>query len=133
MRYDSLLNFKKWPCDSSKGSGTPTLWPSHSVKLFRVLPNHPFSNLDCSGLECSIFLKFDLVVSKWPKFNNCSIFFKNVTDFMYFRPSKLRVFSWLPESCLTMPDGLNIMVCHLVTSWRLASCHSPMSRGVILG
>ena len=23
MRYDRLLNYKKWPSDSSKGSGTP--------------------------------------------------------------------------------------------------------------
>ena len=33
MRYDRLLNYKKWPSDSSKGSGTLTFWPSHSVKF----------------------------------------------------------------------------------------------------
>ena len=51
MRYDSLFNSKKWPSDSSKGSVTPTLWPSHSVKLLYAMPNYSFSNLGCSGLE----------------------------------------------------------------------------------
>ena len=51
MWYNSLFNSKKWPSDSSKGFGTPTFWPSHSVKLLQFLPNHTFSNLDFSGLE----------------------------------------------------------------------------------
>ena len=28
-----MLNYKKWPSDSSKGSGTLTFWPSHSEKV----------------------------------------------------------------------------------------------------
>ena len=80
------LNSQKWPSDSSKGSGTPTIWPSHSVKLFSLLPNHSFSNLGFSGLGQQKFLKFDLVVSKWPKFNNWLTFSKNITDLIHLRP-----------------------------------------------
>ena len=83
-RYDSLFNSQTWLSDSSKGSVTPTFWPSHSVKLLYVLPNYPFSNLDCSGLEWQNFLKLGLVVSKYPKFKNWAKFFQMVFDFIYF-------------------------------------------------
>ena len=49
MRYDSLLNSKKWPSDSPKGSATPCFLPTLSVLVFSSLPNHPFSNLDFTG------------------------------------------------------------------------------------
>ena len=51
IRYDGLFNSKKWPSDCSKGFGTPTFWPSHSVKLLQLLPDNTFSNLDISGLK----------------------------------------------------------------------------------
>ena len=88
MRYSSLLNSKKWSSanDTSKGSGTPTFWPSHSVKLFYLLTNHPFSNLVFSGPNKHFNLKFGLVVSKWPKFNNWPTFSWNVTDLIHLRP-----------------------------------------------
>ena len=101
MRYDSLFNSKKWPSDSSKGLVTPIVWPSHSVKLLYVLPNYPFSNLDCLGLEWPNFMKFHLVVSKCPKFKNWAKIFNMPIDFIYFRPHfiyfrppKLCVFFW---------------------------------------
>ena len=86
MRYDSLVNSKKWPSESSKGSGISTFCQSDSVKLFCLYPNYYFSNFHCSSLEWQNFLKFDLVASKWPKFNNWSTFIKNVTDFIHLRP-----------------------------------------------
>ena len=64
MRYDSLLNSKKWPSDSLKGSATPCFLPTLSVLLSCLLPNHPFSNLDFSSLGQPIFLKFHFAVSK---------------------------------------------------------------------
>ena len=42
--------------------------------------------IDFSGLEWQNFLKFDLVVSKWPKFYNWDIISKNVIDFIPKRP-----------------------------------------------
>ena len=129
MRYDSLFNSKKWPSDSSQGLVPHTFWPSHIVKLPDVLPNYPFSNLDCSGLEWQNFLKFDLVDSKCPKFNKWSKFLKNVSCSRHFRPLKLGVLSWHSEWCLALPYQLNILFCCSVTPLRTASCHSSMCRG----
>ena len=86
MRYDSLFSSKKRPSDRSKRFGTPTFWPSHSVKLIHFPPNYSFSNLYCSGLGWENFLKLDFLVSKWPKFNIWFTFLKMVTDFIYLRP-----------------------------------------------
>ena len=86
MRYDSLLNSKKWPSDIPKGSATPYFLPSLSVVLFCLLPNHPFSNLDFSGLGQPFFLNFDFAVSKWPKFNNWPTFSRNMNDLIHFAP-----------------------------------------------
>ena len=88
MRYDSLLNSKKWPSDRPKGSATPCFLPTLSVLLLCFLPNHPFFNLDFSGLDQPIFLNFHLVVSKWPKFNNWPTFSLNISDLIHFRPHK---------------------------------------------
>ena len=63
MKYDSLLNSKQWPSNSPKGSGTPWFLPTHSVLLLYSLPNHPFWNLDFSGLDQLILFKLDFVVS----------------------------------------------------------------------
>ena len=70
IRYDSLLNSKEWSNDTSKGLGTPTFWPSHSVKLLYVLQNYHFSNIDCSGLVRQNFSRFVPDVSKWPELNH---------------------------------------------------------------
>ena len=70
MRCDSLLNSKKMPSDSPKGSATPCFLPTLSVLLLYYLQNHLFSNLDFSGLGQPIFLKFDFSVSKCYKSNN---------------------------------------------------------------
>ena len=61
MRYDSLLDPEKWPSDGQKCSANPSFWPSHSVLLSCLLPNHPFSNFVFSGQAQPIFLKFTLV------------------------------------------------------------------------
>ena len=38
---------------------------------------------------------------------------------------------FLPELSLPQPKYLNILVCHSVTSWRIASYHNPICRGII--
>ena len=86
MRYDSLLNSKKWPSDRPKGSATPCFLPTLSVLLLCFLPNHPFSNLDFSGLGQPIFLKFHFAASKCSKFNNWPTFSRSITDLIHFRP-----------------------------------------------
>ena len=129
MRYDSLVNSKKWPSESSKGSGISTFCQSDSVKLFCLHPNYYFSNFHCSSLEWQNFLKFDLVDSKCPKFNKWSKFLKNVSCSRHFRPLKLGVLSWHSEWCLALPYQLNILFCCSVTPLRTASCHSSMCRG----
>ena len=86
MRYNSILNSKKWQSDSSKGWDVIAFWQSHSVKLLHPLPNYHFSNLDCSDLDSQIFLKFDLVISKWPKFNNWHKISISVIDLIHLRP-----------------------------------------------
>ena len=60
-RYDSLLSSEKWPSYRQKGSANPSFWLSHSVLLPCLLPNHPFSNLDFTGLFQNIFLKLVLL------------------------------------------------------------------------
>ena len=73
----------KW---QSKRFSNPLFLPSLSVVLFCLLPNHPFSNLDFSGLGQPFFLNFDFAVSKWPKFNNWPTFSRNINDLIHFRP-----------------------------------------------
>ena len=89
MRYDSLLNSKKWPSDSPKGSATPCFLPTLSVVLFWLLSDHPFSNLDFSGLGQSIFLKLDFVVCIWSKFNNWLTFSENITILIHLKQPQI--------------------------------------------
>ena len=122
MRYDSFLNSKKWPSDSSKGSGNPTIWPSHSVKLFSSLPNHPFSNLGFSGLGQQKILKFDLVVSKWPKFNNWLTFSKNITDLIHLRPHQTLCYFvafWVVLASTMWPLHFGMVLSHFLKQIRL--------------
>ena len=86
MRYDSLFNSKKWPSDRPKSLVTPCFLLTLSVLLLCFLPNHPFSNLDFSGLGQPIFLKFHFAVSKCSKFNNRPTFSWSITDLIHFIP-----------------------------------------------
>ena len=132
MRYDSLFNSKKWPSDSSKGLVTPAFWPSHSVRLLYVLPNYPFSNLDCSGLEWENFLKFDLFVSKWPKLKKTEpkvvkwLLISYTLDHL-----NLRVFIWPFESCRHWPNKFYILVWHSVTSYGISGYYTLIWKGYL--
>ena len=46
-------------------------------------------------------------------------------------PVLLSPLLFLPELSLPQPKYLNILVCHSVTSWRIASYHNPFCRGII--
>ena len=131
MRYDSLFSWKKWQSDSSKGFGTHTSWPYHSVKLLYFLPKYSFSNLDCSGLGWQNYLKFDSLVSNWPKFNTWTTFSKMVTDFIHLTPSQTWSFFWLCELRWTWHTSTNILVCYSVTSCWISCYHIPIWRGYI--
>ena len=87
--------------------------PTHSVVLLSLLPNHPFSNLDFSGLDQPILLNFDFAVSKCSRFNNWPIFSKSITDLVHFRPYQT--------------------LCYFVAFWvLLASTKWPLHFGMVL-
>ena len=109
MRYDSLLNSKKWPSDRPKGSATPCFLPTLSVLLLCFLPNHPFSNLDFSGLGQPVFLKFHFAVSKCSKFNNWPTFSKSITDLIHFRPHQTLCYFLAFWVCWPQPSDLYIL------------------------
>ena len=82
-------------------------------KVVYLLPNHPFSNFGFSGLNQPIFLKFDFVVSKWPKFNNWPIFSGNIIDLIHLRPHQT--------------------LCYFMAFWVvLASTKWPLHFGMVL-
>ena len=117
MRYHSLLNSKKWPGDSPKGSGTLCLWPTHSVQLFCLLPNHPFSNLGFTGMNQSIFLKLCFVVSKWPKFNNWPTFSENIIDLIHLRPHQTLCYFvafWVVLASTKWPQHFGLSLSHFM-------------------
>ena len=128
MRYDSLLNSKKWPSDRPKGSATPGFLPTLSVLLLCFLPNHPFSNLDFSGLGQPIFLKFHFAVSKCSKFNNWPTFSKSITDLIHFRPHQTLCYFLAFWVCWPQPSDLYILVCRSVTCCWISEYHTPIWR-----
>ena len=126
VRYDSLFNSKKWQSDSSNSFGIPTFWPSHSVKLLNFLPNYYFSNLDCSGLEWQNFLKLDLLISKWSKFNNWPIFFEILTDLVYFRSHQTLCYFvafWSVPASTKWPLHFGLSLSHLLLDIRVSYTH----------
>ena len=112
MRYYSLLNSKKWQSDSSKGWGTSPFWLSHNVKLLHPLPNYLFSNLDSSDLDSQFFLKFDLVISKWPKFNNWNKILVNIIYLIHL--------TWHQTLCI-------ILAFWVVSGWARKTQHLGLS------
>ena len=131
MRYDSLLNSKKWPSDSSKGSATSCFLPSLSVMLSCLVPNHHFSTLDFSGLGQSVFLKFDFAVFKWSKFNNLPTFSKSITDWIHFRPHQTLCYFLAFWVLWPQPCDFYILGYHSFTSWRIANYHISFERGYL--
>ena len=72
IRYDSLFNSKKWPSNSSKGSVTPSFWPSYSLKLLYVRPNYTFYlrpsrsirwSCSSSDNECTFWSAVEILIS----------------------------------------------------------------------
>ena len=129
MRYDSLLNSKKWPSDRPKGSATPCFLPTLSVLLLCFLPNHPFSNLDFSGLGQPIFLKFHFAVSKCSKFNNWPTFSRSINDLIHFRPHQTLCYFLAFWVYWPQPTDLYILEQISIISWRTASCNTSFERG----
>ena len=122
MRYDSLLNSKKWPSDRPKGSATPCFLPTLSVLLLCFLPNHPFSNLDLSGPGQPIFLKFHFAVSKCSKFNNWPTFSLNISDLIHFRPHQTLghfVAFWVGLASTKWPLHICMVLCNLMEESKL--------------
>ena len=122
MRYDSLLNSKKWPSDRPKGSATPCFLPTLSVLLLCFLPNHPFSNLDFSGLGQPIFLKFHFAVSKCSKFNNWPTFSKSITDLIHFRPHQTLCYFlafWVAPASTNILQHFGMVLSHFLEESKL--------------
>ena len=115
MRYDSLLTSEKWPSDRPQGSATPCFLPTLSVLLLCFLPNHPFFNLDFSGLGQPIFLKFHFAVSKWSKFNNWPTFSKSITDLIHFRPHQTLCYFFalcVAPASTSIPQHFGLPLCN---------------------
>ena len=53
------------------------------------------------------------------------------TPCFHITPVLLSPLLFLLELCLPQPKYLNILVCHSVTSWRIASYHNSICRGII--
>ena len=122
MRYDSLLNSKKWPSGSPKGSATPCFLPPLSVLLLCFLPNHPFSNLNFSGLGQPIFLKFHFAVSKCSKFNNRPTFSWSITDLIHFIPPQTLYYFvafWVVLASTKWPLHFEMVLSHFLEHIKL--------------
>ena len=128
MKYDSLLNSKKWPSDSPKGSATPCFLPTLSEVLLCLLPNHPFSNLDFSGLGQPIFLKFVLVSPNGLNLTTDPHFLKIYLIQYLSDHIKLCVILWLSGLAWPLPRDLYIWGWFSVISVRRAGYHTSFER-----
>ena len=128
MRYDSLPNSNKQPCDRLRAEATPCfhltlllLFPPASKTCLNNLVSHSVSSWSRSGYHIS-FERGDLELSLDIKFWN---FLKTRYDL-----SHVQITQFQPGFGMLwgLPTSLFLLVCHSVISWRISNFNPSFER-----